>query len=270
MSQKTCFVANWKMHKTNAQAKSYFRDFEKGWPQQALPAEAVFAPTFTAMATLSGLMKDAALPNISLSAQNVHFESAGAFTGEISAEMLFELGCRYVIIGHSERRHLFGEDDSVVHRKVVAALESSLCPILCVGETREDRQAGETWGVLEQQLSIALEDANFAERKGEAPSSWMIAYEPVWAIGSGETPQPHEVSETHRKIQHFVGDQLKKGCPRVLYGGSVSEKNIATFMKEEAITGVLVGGASLSADSFLNIIQLGAKAKESSKKQGAS
>jgi len=261
MRKKPCFIANWKMHKTLSAAAAYFEALEAKYPRLAL--ELVLAPPFTALSSLSRQVRSAALPGLSLCGQNLHFESSGAFTGEISAEMLFETGCRYVIIGHSERRHLFGEDDLVVHRKVVAAAKSGLLPILCVGETREDREAGRTWAVLERQLSTALEDTDF--EGGEMSSGWMIAYEPVWAIGSGKTPLPEESAETHRKIQAFVGDHLKKGRPRVLYGGSVSEKNIAAFMEKDNIDGVLVGGASLSAESFLNIVSLGARAKQASK-----
>ena len=263
MSRVPCFVANWKMHKTLSEAEAYFRDFEKGWSQHALPLEAVLAPSFTALASVSRLMKQASLEITGLSAQNVHFESAGAFTGEISAGMLFEIGCRYVMIGHSERRHLFGENDTVIHQKIRALRRTGLLPILCIGETLQERQAGKTWEILESQLSAALDDLEdgFTDKL----SDWMIAYEPVWAIGSGETPFPEEISKIHQKIQGFILDRLKKGLPRILYGGSVSEKNIASFMNQDSIDGVLVGGASLSADSFLKIIELGAMAKQASK-----
>lgn len=265
MSKTPCFVANWKMNKTISEAERYFRDFEKGWLRHNLPIEAVLAPPFTALASVSRLMKHASLEITGLSAQNVHFESSGAFTGEISSEMLFEMGCRYVIIGHSERRHLFGESDEVIQQKIGAARKAGLLPILCIGETLKERRAGKTWAVLERQLSVALENGRLGDGGMGNLSDWMIAYEPVWAIGTGETPLPDETSEIHRKVQSFVSDRLQKGLPRVLYGGSVSEKNIASFMKQAFIDGVLVGGASLSADSFLKIIELGAMSKHASR-----
>ncbi|MDC4224099.1 MAG: triose-phosphate isomerase [Candidatus Manganitrophus sp.] len=254
----SCFVANWKMNKTIGEARDYLQAVEKRWPQ--LPEtswEAVIAPPFTMLAPMADFVKERSL-QVGLAGQNVHFEERGAYTGEISPLMLRDAGCRYVIIGHSERRTYFGETNALIHKKVGAALRAGLIPILCVGETREERQEERTWEVIERQLREALDDL----RPG--PSDWIIAYEPVWAIGTGLTPQPSEAETVHRQIRDFFRSRSGEAAdtPRILYGGSATEKNIAAFMEEADIDGVLAGGASLFADSFCNMIELGVKAKE--------
>ncbi|TAK05796.1 MAG: triose-phosphate isomerase [Candidatus Manganitrophaceae bacterium] len=253
-----CFVANWKMNKTLGEAQEYLRTLEKRWPH--LPAsswEAILAPPFIMLAPMAELLKASTL-RIGLAAQNVHFEDRGAYTGEISPLMLRDVGCRYVIIGHSERRTYFGETNALIHKKLAAALRAGLIPILCVGETREEREEEKTWEVIERQLREGLDDL----RPG--PSDWLIAYEPVWAIGTGLTPTPAEAEAVHLQIRDFFrslsGEEAD--TPRILYGGSVTDKNIAAFMQEEDIDGALAGGASLSADSFCNMIEQGVKAKE--------
>ncbi len=253
-----CFIANWKMNKTLGEAEEYLRVLEKRWPQlPPSPWEAIIAPPFTLLASMATSLKGSPL-RIGLAAQNLFFEERGAFTGEISPLMLRDAGCRYVIIGHSERRTYFGETNALVHKKIGAALRAGLIPILCVGETREEREAERTWEVIERQLKEALDDL----RPG--PSDWLIAYEPVWAIGTGLTPQPDEAEAVHRQIRNFfrsLFEETGADTPRILYGGSVTEKNIAAFMKKDDIDGVLAGGASLSADSFCNMIALGVQAK---------
>jgi triosephosphate isomerase len=252
-----CFIANWKMNKTIGEAREYLQALEKRWPQlPKSPWEAVIAPPFTMLAPMADFVKERSL-RVGLAGQNVHFEERGAYTGEISPLMLRDAGCRFVIIGHSERRSYFGETNALIHKKIGAALRAGLIPILCVGETREEREEEKTWEVIERQLREALDDL----RPG--PSDWIIAYEPVWAIGTGLTPQPSEAESVHRQIRDFSrslwGEEAD--TPRVLYGGSATEKNIAAFMEEADIDGVLAGGASLFADSFCNMIELGVKAK---------
>ncbi|MFQ5950389.1 MAG: triose-phosphate isomerase family protein, partial [Nitrospiria bacterium] len=178
---------------------------------------------------------------------------------EISPSMLRDVGCRYVIIGHSERRRLFGETDAQIHLKLDAAVKAGLNPILCVGETLQERREGKTWAVLERQLREAF-GGNFIEETGDF-SGHIIAYEPVWAIGTGQTANPGDAESVHQRIKTFISEGTKRGVPHVLYGGSVTENNIEALMKEAHVDGVLVGGSSLSAESFLKIIKLGAAVK---------
>lgn len=261
-----CFIANWKMNKTIGEAREYLQAVEKRWPQfPNAPWETIVAPPFTMLAPMAEYLKVGATHassrqvQIGLAGQNVHFEERGAYTGEISPLMLRDAGCRYVIIGHSERRTYFGETNALVHKKIGATLRAGLIPIVCVGETREEREEERTGEVIERQLREALDDL----RPG--PSDWIIAYEPVWAIGTGLTPQPSEAEEVHRRIRDFfrsLSEEEEADTPRILYGGSATEKNIAAFMEEADIDGVLAGGASLFAESFCNMIELGVKAKE--------
>ncbi len=258
-----CFVANWKMNKTLGETLEYLREIEKRWSQlPAPPWEVVIAPPFTALASIADFLRGRSL-RIGLAAQNLYFEERGAYTGEISPLMLTDVGCRQVIIGHSERRSFFGETDATVHQKFAAALRAGLIPIVCIGETWEERQAGKTGLVVERQLGEALGTLR------PSPLEWIVAYEPVWAIGTGRTPEPAEAESVHRQIRDFLGlnvpafTEVPGETPRILYGGSVTEKNIVSFMKEADIDGVLAGGASLSPESFFNMIVLGMKAKNS-------
>jgi triosephosphate isomerase (TIM) len=189
---------------------------------------------------------------VKIGAQNMHWEDAGAFTGEISADMLIEAGVEYVIIGHSERRQLFGETDDSVNKKVKKAVEKGLVPILCIGETLEERESGSTFNVLRTQLKIGLHDIS-----SEKIKNIVIAYEPVWAIGTGKTATPGQANEAIG----FIRSELGKACGnnvseavRILYGGSVKADNATEIMNCEEIDGALVGGASLKADDFLGII----------------
>jgi triosephosphate isomerase len=259
--RQPCFVANWKMHKTIPEALDYLRTLEKSL--RDLPSgawEAILAPPFTALAAVSAFLKGiSASVRIGLAAQNVHYEEAGAHTGEISPLMLRDVGCQYVIIGHSERRVEFGETDRLIHRKIEAAFRTGLAPILCVGEKGDERKAGKTLAVIHQQLKEGL-PRNPPDQKGPG---LMIAYEPVWAIGTGETPQPSEVEAVHQEIRKVLQSAWGEAeASRILYGGSVNLQNIASFMKEADIDGVLVGGASLSAETFSKMIALGTEAKK--------
>ena len=260
MQRPPCFIANWKMNLGIAAAKSYLMDLSKRCADNPDFAKIIIAPPFTALDAASSILKEGQ-SGIALAAQNVHFAPSGVYTGEISSEMLCETGCAYVIIGHSERRILFGESDEDIHKKLGALRKAGLLPILCIGETWQDRQAGKTWQRLNGQLTAVLTDDLLESGLADTVADWMIAYEPVWAIGTGETPEPEDVAEVHLQIQALIAETVGKGAPRVLYGGSVSEKNIADFMKTPGIDGVLVGGASLSPETFFKIIAQGAKAK---------
>lgn len=265
MVRTPCFIANWKMNKAVREAESYLSSFMEQCAQAPLPpSQVIVAPPFTALYAVSKRLSGDA-GGIGLAAQNVHYEVSGAFTGEVSTGMLCEVGCQYVIIGHSERRALFGESDAVVQRKLSAVRKAALLPVLCIGETLKDRRAGQTWERLQGQLSTAFTDDLIATGLADNVADWMIAYEPVWAIGTGETPTPDEVKDVHAQVRTFIESRVGKGSPSVLYGGSVSEKNIAAFMEMPGIDGVLVGGASLSPESFYKVIEAGARAGQAAR-----
>lgn len=192
--------------------------------------------------------------NILLSAQNMYFEKNGAFTGEISPQMLSESGCTHVILGHSERRSIFLETNELINKKVEAAIEADLIPIICIGETIEEREAGKTFDIIREQLEGSLK---VFIGMGDIPASAVLAYEPVWAIGTGLTATPEQAQEVHQVIRHWLKDQFgqeSSGKIRILYGGSVKPDNAAELMSMPDIDGALVGGASLKAEPFLGII----------------
>jgi triosephosphate isomerase len=240
-------VGNWKMHKTAAEAAAYVRRLA-GLVRKSAKVELVLAPPFTALAV-------AALPvarRFFFAGQDLHWEDAGAYTGEISAPMLKALGCRYVILGHSERRRLFGEEDAAVNRKVLAALRHGLRPILCIGESPAERRRGQTTRVVLRQLQHGLRGVS-----KEAGRHVAVAYEPVWAIGTGHAASPKQIDVVHRTIRACVA--RKWGRPaadrlRILYGGSVKPDNIADFLGSPEIDGALVGSACLDPRSFARII----------------
>ena len=254
------------MNKTLSDARDYLNKLKKLLPERAKrDDQVILAPPYTALASLAEWISASSL-GIGVAAQNLHFEAEGAYTGEISSSMLYEAGCRYVLIGHSERRLHFGETDTVISQKVAAAEISHLSPILCVGENELERKQNQTLDVIQNQvqkgLCLGLSDGEASEGPMDF-SDCMIAYEPVWAIGTGRTPQPAEVEQVHQALCRYLQSEgvVSEGMPRILYGGSVNEKNIASFMKEPHIDGVLVGGASLSADKFIRMIELGLEAK---------
>lgn len=192
--------------------------------------------------------------DIILSAQNMHYEESGAYTGEIAPGMLVENSCTHVILGHSERRSLFGETSEIVNKKVAAAVQAGLIPVVCIGETIEEREAGKTFDIIRGQLEGSLE---YFSSKGSIPASTILAYEPVWAIGTGLTATPEQAQEVHKFIRSWISenfDQESADKIRILYGGSVKPGNAADLMSMADIDGALVGGASLKADSFLGII----------------
>jgi triosephosphate isomerase len=235
------FVANWKMNMTRAQASAYAADLGERIGAGIAGAEIVVAPPFTALdATRDPKGR------WSLAGQNVSEHGAGAFTGEISAAMLADAGCRYVIVGHSERRTLFGEDGPMLARKLARARERGLVPIYCVGETREEREAGATDATLARQIETLADDPP------DAPL--VIAYEPVWAIGTGLAATPRDAAQAAVRIVDLLPARLDL---RVLYGGSVKPDNAGELLAGERVEGFLVGGASLDASAFAAIVRAG-------------
>ncbi len=214
--------------------------------------DVLVAPPFTSLAFVKEAMGGA---RISLAAQNMHWESSGAYTGEISAGMLKEAGCTHVILGHSERRTLFKETSEMIDLKARAAVGVGLIPIICIGETLEEREGGRTFEVIKRQLDESLK--GFREDKA-LPSSTILAYEPVWAIGTGRTATPEQAQEVHHFIREWIEEDFDAGTAnaiRILYGGSVKPENAKDLMSQPDIDGALVGGASLKADSFVPIIR---------------
>jgi triosephosphate isomerase (TIM) len=243
-------AANWKMHKTRADAARFARDIAAHIKPDE-PIETVLAPSFTLLPAVAAEIEGS---SVALAAQNVHPDPQGAFTGEISVAMLAELGCRYTLVGHSERRALFGETDAFIARKVAALQRGGIAPILCVGETLAERESGHTELVLATQLAGSL-----AELDRGAAAKLVLAYEPVWAIGTGRTATPEMAQDAHaflrkelEKLLGSVADQV-----RIQYGGSVKPDNAAALLAQPDIDGALVGGASLDLESFLAIIRSG-------------
>jgi triosephosphate isomerase (TIM) len=244
-------AGNWKMNLTLAEAVQLVNAIAeslKGLDR----LEVLIAPPFPALLRVKETIGKAP---ILLAGQNMHWEAQGAFTGEVSAAMLTEAGCTHVILGHSERRTLFGETDEVIDRKASAAVKSGLVPIVCIGETLEEREKGLTFQVLERQLSLSLK--SFKEGKRLSPTT-ILAYEPVWAIGTGRTATPEQAQEAHHFIRQWLKGQFGEQpaeAVRILYGGSVKPDNVTDLMSKPDIDGALVGGASLKPESFLPIVR---------------
>jgi triosephosphate isomerase len=245
--RKPLVAGNWKMHRTGPEALELIQQLRNGYT--AGRAEVMVAPPFTALEAVSRALETS---GIALGAQNVHWEAQGAFTGEISAGMLKALGCAYVIIGHSERRQLFGETDSWVSKKARAVLHAGMRPLACIGETLAERDSGRTLQVCATQLQASLAGVAVEEM-----SHVVLAYEPVWAIGTGRNATPAQAQEVHAHVR----EQLVRlfGRPvgesvRILYGGSVKADNAAELLGQADVDGALVGGASLKAQEFLAIV----------------
>jgi triosephosphate isomerase (TIM) len=246
--RRPVIAGNWKMYKTREETRAFFEAFE---PLVAgtTHCDIVVAPPFTGLQTAVEAARGSA---IAIAAQNLHWEKEGAFTGEISARMLVDAGCKGAIVGHSERRQYFGETDQSVNRKTRAALAAGLMPIVCVGETLAQREANQTQAVLKRQFEGAM-----AALTPEEFSRILIAYEPVWAIGTGRTATPEMAAESHRQIRGLARAQFgpeQGSAARILYGGSVKPDNIKGLVAQEEIDGALVGGASLDAKSFAAIV----------------
>jgi triosephosphate isomerase len=219
-----------------------------------LPVDVVVCPPFTALSMVEEVIREG---EIQLAAQNVHWEDEGAFTGEISTSMLLECGCRYVILGHSERRQIFYESDAVIHQKIRKVLNTELNPILCVGELLEEREAERVQEVILGQL-----EADLGELTATQASRIIVAYEPIWAIGTGRTATPDIAQSVHGLIRQWLSERYSGEVAqriRILYGGSVKPDNTRELMAQEDIDGALVGGASLDAQSFATIVKESAK-----------
>ncbi len=242
-------IGNWKMHKTISQAESLIKDILKIY-QPHPSVELAVAPPFVALQAASGLL---AVSSITLTAQNVCAKDEGAFTGEISPPMLREAGCHSVIIGHSERRHLFGETDRDINEKIHAALRHSLMPVFCVGERLEERQANRTQEIIQRQLQTGLDGLTSNDL-----AHITIAYEPVWAIGTGHAATVDQVEEVHAHIRSSLAKEwgIHPDQTRVIYGGSVSPDNAHMLFQSPQINGALVGKACLNSESFVKIAEL--------------
>jgi triosephosphate isomerase len=252
--RKKIIAANWKMNMTIGEAGGFLDNFLRELGEE-IGADVVIIPPFTALSYVNDRLTKT--NNVKLGAQNMHWEKSGAFTGEISAGMLRDLFVRYVVLGHSERRTLFGETDAIVNKKVHAAHEATLKPILCVGETLEQRDAGKVEEVLECQLRGSLAGLSAKELV-----ETVIAYEPVWAIGTGRTASPQQAQEAHAFIRKTIGVMADASVAekiRIQYGGSVKADNAALLLSQPDIDGALVGGASLDPRAFFEIVKAGAQ-----------
>jgi triosephosphate isomerase len=246
---RTPFIAaNWKMHKTVHETVVFIKEF-RSLVKDVEDVEIVVAPPFTALHSAAEAARNS---NVGIAAQDVHWERQGAFTGQISAEMVKEAGADYVIIGHSERRRLFHETDDTVNRKLLAVLAAQLTPIVCIGETLEEREGGQTLAVLDRQLTQGLDSLN-----GDQVASLVLAYEPVWAIGTGRNATPEQAGEAHAHIRSRLrqgfGGHAADQC-HVIYGGSVKPDNIHELVALPDVDGALVGGASLDVAGFNGIV----------------
>ena len=242
-------AGNWKLNKTVSEAVSLTTDLAK-LVDNISDVEIVVAPVFTALSNVHDVINGS---NIQLAAQDLYWEDSGAFTGEVSAPMLKDVGCDYVIIGHSERRQYFGETNETVNQKVKAALSHQLKPIICVGELLEERETGKTESVIEDHVKGGIGDLTESEME-----SCVIAYEPVWAIGTGKTATPDQAQEVHSFIRDILEDCYSGKLAskiRIQYGGSVKPENAAELMSQQDVDGALVGGASLDAESFSEIVK---------------
>ena len=243
------FVAgNWKMQKTVAETVAYVKEF-RALVKDVANIDIVVAPPFVSLHAAAEAARNS---NVGVSAQDLYWEKQGAFTGEISATMIQEAGAEYVIIGHSERRTLFGETDDAVRRKIGAAFEGSLTPIVCIGETLAERDANQTFAVLDRQLAKGLEGLSADQLK-----EMVIAYEPVWAIGTGRNATPEQAAEAHSHIRERLagtfGPEAAEAV-RILYGGSVKPDNVSALASQPNVDGALVGGASLDVQGFFEIV----------------
>lgn len=250
MNNRRPFIAgNWKMYKTCAEAVETAKTLT-GLVSDVKNVDVMIAPPFTALSQVHEAIKES---SVMLGAQNIFWEKEGAYTGEISPGMIASAGCRYVIIGHSERRQFFGETDLSVNKKIEAAINNSLAPVFCIGETEKERDGKDTFNILDKQLKMGLE--------GFSPGAlerMILAYEPVWAIGTGKTATSAQAQEVHRFLRNLIENLFGKkiaGSVRILYGGSVKPENIGELMSMPDIDGALVGGASLNAEKFAEIIK---------------
>ena len=249
MKRRPITAGNWKTNMLVSEAEALVKGLKSGLDGTE-EVDVVVAPPFPSLCAVGKALRGS---SIALAGQNLHWEASGAYTGEVSAKMLLDVGCKYVIIGHSERRQYFGETDETVNRRVKAALSAGLDPIVCVGEVLEERRSGRTWEVVGRQTREGLAGVS----KGDA-KRLVIAYAPVWAIGMGETASPDQAQEVHAKIRGLIGElydrEIAQGL-RIQYGGSVKPDNVRGLMDQPDVDGALVGGASLKVESFLGIVK---------------
>ena len=248
MTRKALMAGNWKMHKTTEEARLLAEQVAAATPKAA-DREVLLAPPFTALGAVSEALKGT---DIIVAGQNVCWEEEGAFTGEISPAMLKDMGATAAIVGHSERRQIFMESDEMINQRLLGGLNQGLTMLLCIGETLEERESGQTLAVLERQIRAGL-----AEVSSALMNQVVIAYEPVWAIGTGRTASTEQAQEAHAFIRKLAADLYEKDIAdglRILYGGSVKPANVDELMAQPDIDGALVGGAALDADSFGRII----------------
>lgn len=249
--RKKLIAGNWKMNKTSATTNELLNDIIKGLSDGLLlNVDVVVCPPFTSLEMAKELLQN---KKIGLGAQNIHQKDEGAYTGEVSAPMLKSLNCTYVILGHSERRQYFGETNHLVNAKVKNALKNELKPILCVGETLEEREKNIHKKIVDEQVTLCLKDLSKYDMKNV-----VIAYEPVWAIGTGKTATPEQANEMHvlirEALENLFGKETAENT-RILYGGSMNDKNSAELLAKPDIDGGLIGGASLKAESFIRIVK---------------
>ena len=251
MSRTPLIVGNWKMHKTIQETKDFCLRLKNELAGlKGSPVEVAVAPPFPALAVAAEALLGS---SISVAAQDTFWAESGAFTGEVSPPMLLDAGCRYAIIGHSERRQYFYENDESVNKKAAALMKAGLIPILCLGESLSERQGALAFSVVERQLRLGLKDGG-----AKNPADLVIAYEPVWAIGTGQTATPQQAQEIHAllrsRLKELFPPAMAEGV-RILYGGSVKPDNTAQLMAMEDVDGALVGGASLDVPSFAGIVR---------------
>ena len=249
MARRPMMAANWKMNKTIREAEQY----TAALLPRAADAEGVDVAVFVPLTCLHEVGRMAEDTPVIAGAQNFYHEDAGAFTGEVSIPMLQDAGARAAIVGHSERREIFGEDDEMVARKTARAVEAGLLPVVCVGETKEERDAGEMWEKVSGQVRRVMDDLDVPEG-----DSLVFAYEPIWAIGTGETATPEDAQDAIGQIRDLLrelGGEDFAGAVRILYGGSVKPDNVAEIMAQEDVDGALVGGASLEVESFMQLVE---------------
>ncbi|MCB9357328.1 MAG: triose-phosphate isomerase [Calditrichaeota bacterium] len=248
MKRTILLAANWKMHKLSGEAGEFVQDYAAKLADSAVPT--VLFPTNTALQAVASACKESGKSpkTLAFGAQNCYFQRSGAFTGEVSPEMLADLGCTYVVLGHSERRAIFGESDELIGKKVKAVLDEGLTPIFCIGETLDERNAGNLESVLTRQVEQGLADV-----KEDQLNKLVVAYEPVWAIGTGVVATPEQAQDAHRFVRTLLAKKNAQAAERmnILYGGSVKPDNCFELMSQPDIDGALVGGASLQVESLL-------------------
>ena len=248
MDRRPLIAGNWKMHTTAHEAQDLASAVVLA-ANKVTGRDVMIAPPYTALTAVSTILSGT---DVTLGAQNVHWEEQGAFTGEISAPMLKDLGCSMAIVGHSERRHVFGETDIMINKRIMGATQFSLIPVFCIGESLEQRESGSTLKVIEDQIRAGLADIEVSDG-----TRIVVAYEPVWAIGTGKTATEAQAQEAHCFIRTLLADIYEKNIAaqiRILYGGSVKPENVDILMQQDDIDGALVGGAALKAEMFERII----------------